>query len=96
MRVVDAPTIGNPQWNKFRGQVIATITDVEVLMQHRGKGVDNEGMTYEVASRMGLQIETQDDFDLLARLVRATRPISREQLRSTREDHGGQYTLLLL
>lgn len=96
MKATEAPTIQDPTWNKFRSQVIAAITDVEAVMQQLGKGLDTEGMTYEIAARLGLEITTQADFDVLSSLVRAVRPIGREAIRTTREDQAGQYSLLLL
>ena len=96
MRASEAPTIVQPGWNQYRSRVIAAITDVEMLMQQLGKGLDNDGLTAEVAQRLGLSIDTQADFDVLSALVRATRPIGREALRTTCEDHGGQFSLLLL
>lgn len=95
MRASEAPTINDPTWNKYRSQVIAAITDEETLLQQLGKGTDNAGMTYDVAKRLGLRIDTDEDFDVLAKLVRATRHIGREGLRMTREDQGGQFSLLL-
>lgn len=64
-------------------------------MQQLGKGLDNGGMAAEVAQQLGLSIDTQADFDVLSALVRAVRPIGREALRTTREDQGGQFSLLL-
>ena len=95
MRASEAPTINDPTWNKYRSQVIAAITDEETLLQQLGKGTDNAGMTYDVAKRLGLRIDTDEDFDVLAKLVRATRHIGREGLRMTREDQGGQFSLFL-
>ncbi len=95
MRASEAPTIVHPGWNQYRGRVIAAITGVEVLMQQLGKGLDNGGLTAEVAQRLGLRIDTQADFDVLSTLVRAVRPIGREALRATREEQGGQFSLLL-
>lgn len=95
MKATAAPTIRDPAWNRFRSQVIAAITDVEALMQQLGKSLDNEGLTCEVAPRLGLDVSTPADFDVLAQLVRAVRPIGREQLRRTREEQGGQFTLTL-
>lgn len=96
MRASEAPTIIHPGWNQYRSRVIATITDVEMLMQQLGKGLDSNGMTAEVAQRLGLRIDTQPDFDVLSALVRAVRLIGREALRATREERGGQFSLLLL
>ncbi|HEX8326048.1 MAG TPA: hypothetical protein VF629_00820 [Hymenobacter sp.] len=96
MRASEAPTIVHPGWNQYRSRVIAAITDVEMLMQQLGKGLDSEGLTAEVAPRLGLSLDTQADFDVLNALVRAVRPIGREALRAPREDQGGQFSLLLL
>jgi hypothetical protein len=101
MRASEAPTIIHPGWNQYRSRVIAAITDVEMLMQllgrtRQGKGLDSDGLTAEVAQRLGLHINTQADFDVLSALVRAVRPIGRKALRATREDQGGQFSLLLL
>ena len=100
MRASEAPTIIQPGWNQYRSRVIAAITDVEMLMQQlgcirRGKDLDSDGLTAKVAQRLGLRIDTQSDFDVLNALVRAVRPISREALRVTRENQGGQFSLLL-
>ena len=96
MKATEAPTIQSPSWNKFRSQVIEAITDVEAVMQQLGKGLDTEGMTYEIAPRLGLEINTQADFDVLSALVRAVRHVGREAIRTAREDQGGQFSLLLL
>ena len=96
MRASETPTIIQPGWNQYRRQVIAAITDVEMLMQQLGKGLDSDGMTAEVAQRLGLSLDTQTDFDVLSALVRAVRPIGHEALRATSEDQGGQFSLLLL
>ena len=96
MRASEAPTIIQPGWNQYRRRVIAAITDVEMLMQRLGKGLDSDGLTAEVAKSLGLRIDTQADFDVLSALVRAVRPIGREALRATCEDQGGQFSLLLL
>lgn len=96
MKATDAPTIQSPSWNKFRYQVIAAITDVEAIMQQLGKGLDTEGMTYEIAPRLGLKISTPADFEALSTLVRAVRHVGREAIRTTCEDQGGQFSLLLL
>lgn len=90
-----APTIQSPTWNQYRSRVIAAIADVEVLMQQRGKGLNSEGMTGEVAERLGLDIATPTVYEDLLKLVQATRRIAQEGLRRTREEQGGQYSLLL-
>ncbi|MBW3127214.1 hypothetical protein [Hymenobacter profundi] len=95
MKASEAPTIRDREWNRFRAQVLAAITDVEALMQQLGKSLDAEGLTCEVGPRLGLDISTPADFDVLAQLVRAVRPVAREQLRRTSEDQGGQFSLLL-
>lgn len=95
MKASEAPTIRDRDWNRFRSQVIAVISDVEALMQQLGKSLDSEGLTCEVAPRLGLDISTPADFDVLAQLVRAVRPVAREQLRRTHEEQGGQFSLLL-
>lgn len=96
MRASETPTIYDREWNRFRAQVIAAITDEEAVLQQMGKGTDSDGLTYDVAKRLGLSIETEQDFDVLAQFVRAWRPIGREALRMIREEQGGQYSLLLL
>lgn len=96
MKASEAPTIRDRDWNRFRSQVIAAITDVEALMQQLGKSLDSEGLTCEVAPRLGLDICTPADFDVLAQLVRAVRPVAREQLRRTCQEQGGQFSLLLV
>ena len=100
MKASEAPTIRDRDWNRFRSQVIAAITDVEALpgttlMHQLGKSLDSEGLTCEVAPRLGLDISTAADFEMLAQLVRAIRPIGREQLRRTCQEQGGQFSLLL-
>ena len=37
-----------------------------MLMQQLGKGLDSDGLTAEVAKRLGLRIDTQADFDVLS------------------------------
>ncbi|MCA8833298.1 hypothetical protein [Hymenobacter pini] len=96
MRASEAPTICHPDWNRFRSRVIAAVTDVEAQMQQLGKSLNCEGLACEVAPRLGLEIDTPDDFAVLEKLVRAIRPIVLEALRYTREDQGGQFALLLL
>ena len=96
MKASEAPTICHTGWNRYRAQVIAVITDMEALMQQLGKGLDSDGLTLEVAQRMQLSVDTQADFDVLAALVQAVRHVGREGLRATREDHSGQFSLLLL
>lgn len=91
----EAPTMQSPAWNQYRRQVIAAITDVEVLMQQRQKGIDTTGLTYEVAELLQLRISNEADFEVLAQLVRATRAIAQEGLRATREDQKGQFSLYL-
>ncbi|GAB3323011.1 hypothetical protein GCM10027511_31550 [Hymenobacter humi] len=95
MKASEAPTIRDRDWNRFRAQVIAAITDVEALMQQLGKSLDSEGLTCEVAPRLGLDVSTPADFDVLAQLVRAVRPVAHEWLRRTCEEQGGQFSLLL-
>ena len=95
MRASEAPTIVHPGWNQYRSRVITAIADVEVLMQQRGKGLNSEGMTGEVAERLGLDIATPTVYEDLLKLVQATRRIAQEGLRRTREEQGGQYSLLL-
>lgn len=91
----EAPTIQSPTWNQYRSQVITAITDVEALMQQLGKGLNAEGLTEEVVGQLGLKIDTPAAYDALLTLVRATRRIAQEGLRRTREEQGGQYSLLL-
>ena len=95
MRAVDAPSFGDPTWNHFRRDVAEAITDVQVEMQQRQKGLDSQGLTLEVAARLQLELLNQEDFDVLAALVRSLRPLATESLRATREDHSGQFALLL-
>lgn len=96
MKASAAPTIQNPTWNAYRNQVIAAITDVEVLMRQLGKGINSEVLTEEVAAHMGMEIDTPEAYEALLKLVKAARPIAQEGLRRTREEQGGQYALLLL
>lgn len=96
MRASEAPVLGDRAWNAYRAQVAAALTDVEIDMQQRHYGLSTEGLTLEVASRLPLLIDTQDDFQVLEALVRALRHIAREAVRATREDHGGQFRLLLI
>jgi hypothetical protein len=58
MKASEAPTIRDQDWNRFRSQVIAAITDEEALMQQLGKSLDSEGLTCEVGPRLGLDIST--------------------------------------
>ena len=95
MKASEAPTIQSPTWNQYRRQIIAAIADVEVLMKQIDKGINSEVMTEEVAQRLDLEIDTAEAYEVLLKLVRATRPIAREGLRETREAHGGQFTFLL-
>ncbi|MGI4741297.1 MAG: hypothetical protein ACRYG7_39530 [Janthinobacterium lividum] len=69
---------------------------MEVDMQYRQYGLSTEGLTLEVASRLQLLIDSQEDFQVLEALVKALRHIAREAVRATREDHGGQFRLLLV
>ncbi|QNE42122.1 hypothetical protein F1C16_21100 (plasmid) [Hymenobacter sp. NBH84] len=96
MKATEAPTMCHPDWNRFRSRVIAAVTDVEAQMQQLGKSLNYEGLTCEVALRLGLAIDTPDDFAVLEKLVRAVRPIAQDALRCTREEQGGQFALLLL
>jgi hypothetical protein len=93
MRANDAPVFGEPAWNAYRSQVAAAITDVEVDMQQRGKSLNTEGLTLEVAERIGVEVATKEDFDVLEALVKSVRHIAREEVRRTREEHGGQFSL---
>ncbi|AMJ64027.1 hypothetical protein [Hymenobacter sp. PAMC 26628] len=95
MKASEAPTIQSPTWNAYRGRIIAAIADVEVLMHQRDKGINSEVLTEEVAERLGVEIDTPEGYETLLKLVRATRAIAREGLRMTREEQGGQYSLLL-
>lgn len=96
MSIAQIPTVQAPGWNAFRARVIAAITDVEVLMQQLGRGINAEVMTEEVAEHLGMELTTPEAYEALLQLVRATRPIAQESLRVTREQQGGQYSLLLL
>ena len=73
MKASEAPTIRDRDWNRFRAQVIAAITDVEAVMQQMGKSLDSEGLTCEVAPHLGLDISAPADFDVLAHLGAAPR-----------------------
>ena len=95
MKASEAPSIQSPTWNQYRSCLIAAITDVEVLMQQHNRGVNSEVLTEEVAERLGMEIDTPAAYETLLKLVRATRQIALEGLRRTREEHGGQYALLL-
>lgn len=96
MNAAEAPVFGDPDWNQYRARVAAALTDVEADMQQRGYGLNNEGLTLEVAGRLQLGVATADDFQVLEALVKSLRPIAREAVRTTRENQGGQYRLLLL
>ena len=95
MKASEAPTIQCPTWNQYRSRVIAAIADVEVLMQQLDKGINSEVLTEEVAQRLGMEIDTPAAYEMLLKLVKATRQIAREGLRLTCEQHGGQFTLSL-
>lgn len=62
MRASEAPVLGDRAWNAYRARVAAALTDVEADMQQRQYGLSTEGLTLEVASRLRLLIDTQDDF----------------------------------
>ncbi|SMB79424.1 hypothetical protein SAMN00120144_3134 [Hymenobacter roseosalivarius DSM 11622] len=96
MRAVEAPTLGDLTWNQYRSQVINAITAVEAQMHHLRKSINTEGMTYEVAGLLKIEIIDQEDFDVLSALVKAVRHVGREAIRATKEDHGGQFSLRLL
>ncbi|GAB3327313.1 hypothetical protein ACFQT0_28400 [Hymenobacter humi] len=96
MKASKAPTIQSKTWNAYRNQVIAAITDVEVLIRQLDKGINSEVLAEEVAAHMGMEIDTPEAYEALLKLVKAARPIAQEGLRRTREDQGGQYALLLL
>lgn len=96
MNAASAPVLGDYDWNRYRARVAAALTDVEADMQQRGYGLSSEGLTLEVAGRLALGVATTEDFQVLEALVKALRPIAREAVRATREDHGGQFALLLL
>jgi hypothetical protein len=96
MNAAEAPVLGDADWNRYRACVAAALTDVEADMQQRGYGLSSEGLTLEVAERLQLGVATTEDFQVLEALVKALRPIAREAVRATREDHGGQFALLLL
>ncbi|MFD2719919.1 hypothetical protein ACFST9_14415 [Hymenobacter monticola] len=96
MKASEAPTIQSPTWNQYRNQVIAAIADVEALMQQLGKGINSEVLAEEVAEHMGMLIDTPEAYEALLKLVKAARPIAQEGLRRTREEQGGQYSLLLV
>lgn len=95
MKASAAPTIQSPTWNDYRRTVIEAVVTVELQMQQAGKSLDVEGLTCEVAPLLGQSIEDMDDYKILSALVRAVRPIAHETLRSTREDHQGQFSLFL-
>lgn len=96
MKASEAPTIQSNTWNAYRNQVIAAISDVEVLMWQLAKGINSEVLAEEVAAHMGMEIDTPEAYEALLKLVKAARPIAQEGLRRTRKDQGGQYALLLL
>ncbi|WP_400194272.1 hypothetical protein [Hymenobacter sp. B81] len=96
MSIALIPTVQDPDWKAFRARVIAAITDAEVLMQQRGRGINCVVLTEEVAEQLGLVLDTTAAYERLLTLVRATRSIAQESLRCTREQHGGQFALLLL
>jgi len=96
MNASEAPVFGDATWNRYRARVAEALTDVETDMQQRGYGLSSEGLTLEVAERLQLGVATLDDFQVLEALVKALRPIARKAVRATREDHGGQFALMLL
>lgn len=85
----------DPEWNKYRARVIGAITDVENLLRQHNRGVDDEGMTYEVAPLLGHSLHTLEDFEALHRVVKAVRYVAREAIRSVSCQPGGQFSLLL-
>ena len=95
MKASEAPTILSPTWNQYRRRIIAAIADVEVLMQQLDKGINSEVMTGEVAQRLGIHLDTAEAYEALLKLVKATRPIAGEGLRTTSQKQGGQFALLL-
>ncbi|UOQ83298.1 hypothetical protein [Hymenobacter sp. 5414T-23] len=95
MKASEAPTIQSPAWNQYRNQVIAAIADVEVLMQQLDKGINSEVLTEEVAQRLEMEIDTPAAYEVLLKLVKATRQIAREGLRRTCAEQGGQFSLPL-
>lgn len=95
MKASEAPTIRDSGWNAYRARVIAAITDVEVMMRQLDRGINCEVLAEEVADRLGLEIDTAKADEAFYLLVRTARPIAQEGLRRTREDQGGQYSLLL-
>lgn len=96
MKASTAPKIQDRDlWNPYRQAVIEAVVTVEMLMQQAGKGINVEVLTYEVAPLLGQMIEDEADFEVLSKLIRAVRPIAQETLRSTRQEQGGQFSLLL-
>ena len=95
MKASEAPTIQSPTWNQYRRQIIAAIADVEVLMKQLDKGINSEVMTEEVAQRLGIEIDTAEAYEVLLKLIKATRPVASEGLRMTCQERGGQFALLL-
>ena len=96
MKAAHAPKIQDRHlWNTYREKVIEAVVAVELKMQQAGRGINVEVLTCEVAPLLGQSIEDEADFDVLSKLVRAVRPIAQETLRSTRQEQGGQFSLLL-
>jgi hypothetical protein len=96
MKAAHAPKIQDRHlWNAYRDKVIEAVVAVELQMKQAGRSLDVEGLTCEVAPLLGQVIEDMADYNVLSKLVRAVRPIAYETLRSTSEEHGGQFSLLL-
>ncbi|MBO2033460.1 hypothetical protein J4D99_18845 [Siccationidurans ginsengisoli] len=94
MKACEAPTIQSLRWNQYHSQVIDAIADVEVLMQQLDRGINSEVLTEEVAQRLGMEIDTPAAFEVLLKLVQATRQIAREGLRHTCEEQGRHFSLV--
>lgn len=90
-----APVKPDAGWNQYRARVIAAITDVENLLRQHNRGVDDEGMTYEVAPLLGHSIDTLTDFAALHRIVKALRYVARDTIQAVRTQQGGQFALPL-
>lgn len=90
-----APVRPDPGWNTFRARVIEAVLAAENLLRQHGTGLDDEGMTCEVAPVLGLTIATLEDFETLCRVVGAVRYVARDTLSRVQTRQGGQFALLL-
>jgi hypothetical protein len=87
------PSIRAPYWNQFRSTVIDTLFEVKADLYVRAKGLDAEGLTYEVAERLHISIDTLADFEPLHKLIVGAHHVAKERLRRVLQDQNGQHRL---